>query len=95
MIETCKCCGQPILPRCDRCKQAYTRPGEPYQLPPPFGSLNAAKPVTVCQVCYQDYARLGWTWLGLDDPGPELFGWGDNATYDPTKPGYAQGRPVF
>lgn len=71
----CECCGQLLPPSCDRCGRAYGIPGEPYRLPPPFGSLNAALPVQVCRSCYTDYARLGWTWLGRPDPGTDPFGW--------------------
>lgn len=65
--KTCNECGSHVL-QCDRCSAPMVRYNEPFLLPNPFGSLNAAAPVQVCVRCYIEYAKEGFRFIGIEPP---------------------------
>lgn len=57
----CTKCG---VVTCDKCGTVNPR----FTVHPPFGSLSAMEPVSVCGYCYTEYVRLGFEWLGRPIP---------------------------
>lgn len=68
--QPCGECG--VLPsECDKCgKKQYNDPERAgwAEVPPPYGSLNAAYPLYLCTACNHALAALVFEWIGTPVP---------------------------
>lgn len=72
MEKTCNTRGG-YYRACDRCGRRKDQTLT--QVPPPYGSLNAAHPLLLCNKCNNDLIRVVFEWMGL--PEPELAPYGE------------------